>query len=242
VPSSKNLVEFRRIIEAHGYQCISLISEERIIFACKSLSKSSISAVEIKELPHNQKNLYLLLNITASLRAQLRPFFLMKNWHIENKIYLQDEKGNGVALVEYNLAESDLRSYIDRSRQLGDKLAVENIFSIFRQLVECLYAHHLHNRALNDIRPETILLENGRWFIVRGELAEDISFEYGTVLCRPVSVRVSDKSYLSPLLFEAHARMDQSISHNSFKSDIYSLGLVVLELETVGVWSAAQWR
>lgn len=44
-PSAKNLVEFRRIIETHGYQCISLISEERIIFACKSLSKSCISAV-----------------------------------------------------------------------------------------------------------------------------------------------------------------------------------------------------
>jgi hypothetical protein len=77
---------------------------------------SCISAVEIKELPHNQKNLYLLLNITASLRSQLKPFFLMKNWRIENKICLQDEKGNGVALVEYNLAESDLRSFIDKRK------------------------------------------------------------------------------------------------------------------------------
>jgi hypothetical protein len=48
MPSSKNLTEFRKIIEAHGYQCISLISEERIIFACKSMSKNCISAVEIK--------------------------------------------------------------------------------------------------------------------------------------------------------------------------------------------------
>jgi hypothetical protein len=102
--------------------------------------------------------------------------------------------------------------------------------------------HHLHNKVLNDIRPDTILLENGRWFIIKGELAEDITFEYGTVLSRPASIRVTDKSYLSPILFEAHTRMDQSMTHNSFKSDVYSLGLVILELETVGVWPASQWK
>ncbi|CAM5998739.1 unnamed protein product [Sphagnum balticum] len=96
--------------------------------------------------------------------------------------------------------------------------------------------------ALNDIRPETILLENGRWFIVRGELAEDISFEYGTVLCRPVSIRVSDKSYLSPLLFEAYTRMDQSLSHNSFKSDVYSQGIVGWNSKQSVFGRLPQWR
>lgn len=62
------------------------------------------------------------------------------------------------------------------------------------------------------------------------------------MLSKPVSTRVSDKSYLSPILFEAYSRMDQSLCHNSLKSDVYSLGLVVLELETVGVWSASQWK
>lgn len=42
------------------------------------------------------------------------------------------------------------------------------IFGIFRELAESLYMHHLHNKALNDIRPETILLENGRWFLAKG--------------------------------------------------------------------------
>lgn len=133
-----------------------------------------------------------------------------------------------MALVEYNLAESDLRTYIERKQLEGEKLSIDCIFGIFKQLAESLYSHHLHNKALNDIRPETILLENGRWFLAKGEVSEDISFEYGTVLSRPVTVRSTDKSYLSPILFEAHTRMDQSLTHNPFKSDVYSLGLIML--------------
>lgn len=169
-------MEFRKIIEAHAYQCISLISEERIIYACKQMSKNKICAVEIKELPHSQKNLYLLINITVCLRNHLKPFFLMKNWRIDNKVCLQDEKGNGVALVEYNLAETDLRNYIDRKRESNEKISAEEIYTIFGQLVDSLYMHHIQNKVLNDIRPETILLENGKWFILQGELAENVTF------------------------------------------------------------------
>jgi hypothetical protein len=39
-----------------------------------------------------------------ALHKTIQPYFMMKNWKIENKIYLHDEKGNGVALVEYHFA------------------------------------------------------------------------------------------------------------------------------------------
>ena len=103
-PNPKNLTEFRKILEAHGYHVINLISTDRIIFATKSVATSWIGAVELKEHPQSQKNLYLSLNISASLPKTIQPYFLMKNWKIENKVYLNDEKGNGVALIEYHLA------------------------------------------------------------------------------------------------------------------------------------------
>lgn len=32
------------------------------------------------------------------------------------------------------------------------------------------------------------------------------------------------------------------MSHNPFKSDVYALGLVMFELETIGIWSQQMWK
>lgn len=63
---------------------------------------------------------------------------------------------------------------------------------------------------------------------MKGELAEKVLFDYGSVLSKPVVSRPASKLYASPLVHDSFTKGDNTIHHNPFKSDVYSLGLVML--------------
>lgn len=77
----------------------------------------------------------------------------MKNWKIENKIYIEDDKGSGIALLEYNFAEMDLRNFINKQQGLGNKLAEDAMRKMAKDLIENLCYHHLEQITILDIRP-----------------------------------------------------------------------------------------
>lgn len=79
-----------------------------------------------------------------------------------------------------------------------------------------------------DIRPETILFENDKWFILDGELSFKNVSEFGSSLNKPAFPKSADRKYLSPLSAEALIKNDSALLHNPYKSDVYSLGLVLL--------------
>jgi hypothetical protein len=53
----------------------------------------------VKEVSSKNRCIYVSLNLNSSLKKEIRQYFLMKNWKIENKIYIEDEKGSGIALL-----------------------------------------------------------------------------------------------------------------------------------------------
>lgn len=72
---------------------------------------------------------------------------------------------------------------------------------MFKMLVESIHNAHIENIHLNDIRPETIFFENNKWFVMKGELAEKVGFDYGSLLEKPVGVKPPNKLYCSPLVY-----------------------------------------
>lgn len=66
-------------------------------------------------------------------------------------------------------------------------------------------------------------------------------FDYGSVLSKQIATKPPNLLYSSPLIHEG-AKNDHVSSHNPFKSDVYALGLVLLELETIGILSASGFK
>ena len=59
------------------------------------------------------------MNLTPALKKDIRKYFMLKNWKIIDKIYLQDEKGqSGLVMLEYNFVESDLRNFMKKQFEL----------------------------------------------------------------------------------------------------------------------------
>jgi len=73
------------------------------------------------------------------------------------------------------------------------------------------------------------------WFILSGDTAVKSNNDFGSPLSKTVNYKLGDRRYLSPLALEAHQRGDSSIMHNPYKSDVFSLGLVLFELASIGV-------
>ena len=78
--------------------------------------------------------------------------------------------------MEYHLAESDLRSFIESERASKKKIELDRLYQMFKMLLESIHNSHIENINLNDIRPETIFYENNKWFIMKGEHSENILF------------------------------------------------------------------
>ncbi len=48
--------------------------------------------------------------------------------------------------------------------------------------------------------------------------------------------------YLSPIMFESFVKNDIAMPHNPYKSDVYSLGLIIWELLTIGTMDPSKVR
>jgi hypothetical protein len=70
--------------------------------------------------------------------------------------------------------------------------------------------------------------EEGKWFILNGDNAfTNKSTEFGSSMTKSVGFRPLSCLYMSPIIFESFIKNDLSILHNPYKSDVYSLGLII---------------
>jgi hypothetical protein len=241
--SKRQTHSYRRLLESiEGYSYISLISEEKPIFAVGT-SRGSVSAMEVVEFPSSRKSLYISSNLTPSLTKSLQALYASPcwAWRIESKIIIEDEEKNFLlTIIEYNLAAESLRGFIEKNRG-GRKMAREEVIGVMEQLVQCLCYYQFENIAVWNISPETIIHENGRWFLLESELSEKVTLEYGQPLLKPVQQKDLPRGYLAPLVLEAFER-NEALQHNPFKSDIFALGLVALELETLSILRKEQFQ
>ena len=125
--------------------------------------------------------------------------------------------------VIMELAERDFEKEINSRRAAKKYYTEEELLDIIIQLVKTLSLMQKNNITHRDVKPQNILLIKGFYKLCDfGETK--IITGVGPIL---QSVRGSEL-YMSPILFYAYNKNVPSVLHNTYKSDVFSLGMCTL--------------
>ena len=125
--------------------------------------------------------------------------------------------------VIMELAERDLEKEINIRKANQRYYSEEELLDFILQLVKTLSLMQKNSITHRDIKPQNILLLKGLYKLCDFGETKIITGE-GPIL---QSVRGSEL-YMSPILFYAYNRNVQHVLHNTYKSDVFSLGMCTL--------------
>ena len=126
------------------------------------------------------------------------------------------------------LAEIDWDKEIERRSRVGQFYSEYELMEIMFQIVQTfalLQKNHITHR---DIKPQNIILVNGKYKIIDFGNARILKRD-GLVMQR---IRGSEM-YMSPVMFKAYHSKMERVKHNTFKSDVFSLGMCFLLAATL---------
>ena len=125
--------------------------------------------------------------------------------------------------VIMELAETDLEKEINKRRSYNRFYAEEELLNFILQMVKTLSLMEKNNITHRDVKPQNILITKGLYKLCDFGETKIIS-GVGPIL---QAVRGSEL-YMSPILFYAYNRNVPNVLHNTYKSDVFSLGMCAL--------------
>lgn len=129
-----------------------------------------------------------------------------------------------VLFVLMDLAQHDLEVEIINRTKKKKYFTEKELFTLLKQMASALvYLQRNRNVAHRDIKPENILLFGNETYKLCdfGEAKEKVKGK------KQKTVR-GTKHYMSPLLYDGLTRDEDYIDHNPYKSDVFSLGYVLI--------------
>ena len=147
------------------------------------------------------------------------------------KIYgdLAKKKGNEFYYyVLMELAERDWEKELFERQKYRQYYKEKELFSIMKQLIKTLSLLQKNHITHRDIKPQNILITKGCYKISDFGEAR-ILVRTGIIVSR---VRGTEL-YMSPILFNGFRLKLNQISHNTFKSDVFSLGMCIFFASTL---------
>ena len=119
-----------------------------------------------------------------------------------------------------DLCNTDFEKEIKMRSNYGSYYSEGELDNIIKQLISTLSLLQKQHITHRDIKPQNILIANGRYKLCDfGDIR--VIQKNGDVLQR---IRGSEL-YMSPILFYALRRGVQNVFHNTYKSDVFSLGM-----------------
>ena len=156
----------------------------------------------------------------------------IKKIHIKNKDNIsiddinndiQKSNNNNIKYIYYELmekAERDWDKEINTRSQLHLYYTQKEILDIMKQLIGVLSLLQKNHITHRDIKPQNILIINGKYKLSDfGEIR--VLKRDGLIVQR---VRGSEL-YMSPILFNGLHLNTLQVKHNTYKSDVFSLGM-----------------
>ena len=140
----------------------------------------------------------------------------------ENKSY----EYNFYILME--LAQIDWEKEINKRKITNNYYTEGEIYKIMRQLIKAFSALQKNYITHRDIKPQNILIVNNVYKI--GDFGEAKITEGNSIIKQSIK---GTELYMSPILFTALNKRQSIIIHNTFKSDVFSLGMCLLLAATL---------
>jgi len=143
--------------------------------------------------------------------------------------FIEMSKGN-----EYNyyvimeLIETDWDLEIKNRKEKSSYYSEKELLQIIFQLVKTLSLMQKNNVTHRDIKPQNVLVSRGIY-----KLCDfgDVKIINGDgVIMQPVR---GSELYMSPILFYAYNKHVTTVLHNTYKSDVFSLGMCILLASTL---------
>jgi tRNA A-37 threonylcarbamoyl transferase component Bud32 len=118
------------------------------------------------------------------------------------------------------LAQNDWEKEIEERSKIKKYYTEPELMKIFKTLINTFYLLQEHHITHRDIKPQNILVVNGKLKICDFGNARILKRQ-GVIIQR---IRGSEL-FMSPIVFEGYRAGKQNIRHNAYKSDVFSLGM-----------------
>jgi len=121
------------------------------------------------------------------------------------------------------LADRDWEQEIKIRKENSNFYTENELFSIMKQLIKTLSLLQQHHITHRDIKLQNILLVNNKFKIC--DFGESRTLNQKGIIAQPIR---GSELYMSPILFFGLNQKLQQVIHNTYKSDIFSLGMCML--------------
>ena len=127
------------------------------------------------------------------------------------------------------LADRDWEQEINLRKKSNKYYTEKELFSITKQLIEALSLLQKNHITHRDIKLQNILVVNNKYKIC--DFGESRALSQKGIIVQPVR---GSELFMSPILFFGLNQKLLQIIHNTFKSDVFSLGMCILFAATLG--------
>ena len=209
------------------------LSEYDILNQIGQGSEGAIYVVRWKKNNKNyaMKKCSILLETTLEKRKSenigLRKFIEGTGCDGVIKVYGNFSRTNELGMYEFyevmELAEKDWEKEILRRRDIQQYYQEYELMEIFKDLIKTFSLLQNNKITHRDIKPQNIMIVNGKLKICDFGNARILKRD-GIIIQK---IRGSEL-FMSPIVFKGYHSGKQQIRHNTFKSDVYSLGVCFL--------------
>ena len=220
-----------KIVEKIGYGSFGKIYNVRWIRNNKNYAMKIINLKYLEDIEDTQKKLQIVQDFLKKTKC---PGII--------KIYGSLYEKTGLEGFKYyilmELAQTDWEEEIKYRSQHNLYYSEDDMNNMIQQLVKCYALLQKNNVSHRDVKPQNILLLNGMYKVCDFGEARTISGKNGYIH-QPIR---GSELYMSPILFDALNSHRIDVLHNSYKSDVFSLGMCLFLAATLSFDSVYEIR